>query len=96
LDLNYFAWRIDGQGRWGQINAVRLKTIKEMRDAVPLQSFEIHPADGRAQTVATPDNRLFMPNNRELFVVLPNNGFCFIDLDQVVSIGRGPIRAKAH
>jgi len=67
-----------------------------MPDAVPLQSFEIHLADGRAQTVAAPDYLLFMPNNRELFVVLPDSGFCFIDLDQVVSIGRGPVRAEAH
>jgi hypothetical protein len=36
-----------------------------------------------------------MPNNPEFIVVLPEGGFRIVDFDQVVSIGRGPARAKA-
>lgn len=75
---------------------MRLKTIKEMREAAPFKPFEIHLAGGCALMVATPDHLFFMPDRRELFVVLPDGGFRFVDLDRVVSAGRGPNRAKAH
>jgi hypothetical protein len=95
-----FAWQpaagIDRHLQRGQIDAVTLKTLKERCDAARFKPFEIHLADGHTLTVATPDHLFFMPNNRELFVVLPDDGFRFVDLNQVVSVGRGPARAKAH
>ena len=95
-----FAWQpaagIDRHLQRGQIDAVTLKTLKERCDAAPFKPFEIHLADGRALPVATPDHLFFMPNNREFFVVLPDDGFRFVDLNQVVGVGRGPARAKAH
>jgi hypothetical protein len=89
-------WRIDRVRPPGQIDEVTLKTIKEMRDAAPFKPFELHLADGRALTVATADHLFFLPKNREFLVVLPDDGFRFVDLEQVVSAGRGPKRARAH
>ncbi len=73
-----------------------LETLKEMRDITPFKSFEIHLADGRSLTVATGDHLFFMPNGSEFLLVLPEGGFRFVDLAQVVSVGRGPSQAKTQ
>lgn len=67
-----------------------------MRDSAPFKPFEIHLADGRALTVATPDHLFFMPNSSEFLVVLSDGGFRIVDSPQVVSVGRNSARAKAH
>lgn len=67
-----------------------------MRDAAPFKPFEIQLADDRAVTVATADHLFFMPNSSEFLVVLPAGGFRIVDAAQVVSVGRGRSRAKAH
>lgn len=64
-----------------------LKTLQELRDAVPFRPFQLELADGRSLPVVTPDHLFFMPNGKELLVVLPDNGFRFVDLAQVVSAG---------
>jgi hypothetical protein len=71
-----------------------LKTLRELRDAAPFRRFDVHLADGRTLTVATPDHLFFMPNGKEILVVLPDDGFRFVDAAQVVSAGRGAARAK--
>lgn len=73
-----------------------LKTLREMRDAAPFKPFDIKLAEGRSLTVATPDHLFFMPNNKEFLLVLPDDGFRFVDATQVVSAGRGTARPKAH
>ena len=73
-----------------------LKTLKELRDAAPFKPFEIQLADGRALTVVTTDHLLFLPNNPEFIVVLPEGGFRIVDPSQVVSAGRGPAKAQVH
>ncbi len=68
-----------------------LKTLKELRDRAPFQPFDIHLSDGQRLPVVTPDHLFLMPNGRECLVVSPDNGFRFVDADQVVSAGRaGP------
>jgi len=68
---------------------MRLKTLRELRDAAPFRRFDIQLADGRTLAVATPDHMFFMPNGKEFLVVLPDDGFRFVDAAQVVSAGRG-------
>jgi len=75
---------------------MKLKTLRELRDTAPFKPFEIHLADGRMLTVATPDHLFFMPNSAEFLVVLPDGGFRFVDSTQVMSAGRGPSRPKAR
>jgi len=70
------------------------KTLRDLRDVAPFKPFELHLSDGRALPVVTPDHLFFMPNGKELLVVLPDNGFRFVDLTQVVSAGRGAARSK--
>jgi hypothetical protein len=72
-----------------------LKMLREMRDAAPFKPFDIHLADGRALPVVTTDHLLFLPNNPEFIVVLPDGGFRIVDPSQVVSVGRNPTRARA-
>ncbi len=79
-----------------QNSCMTLKTLKEMRDATPFKSFGIHLADGRTLTVATADHLFFMPNHTEFLLVLPDGGFRFVDLAQVVSAGRDSSRAKTQ
>ena len=71
-----------------------LKTLREMRDAAPFKPLEIHVADGRALPVVTTDHLLFLPNNPEFIVVLPDGGFRIVDPSQVVSVGRNSANAK--
>lgn len=73
-----------------------LKALRELRDAAPFKAFDLELADGRTLPVVTPDHLFFMPDAKELFVVLPDNGFRFVDLAQVVSAGRNAARAKAR
>jgi len=73
-----------------------LKTLREMRDAVPFKPFEIHLADGRSVPVATSDHLFFMPNNPDFLVVLPGGGFRIVDPRQVVSVGRSTARTKGR
>jgi hypothetical protein len=73
-----------------------LKTLREMRDAVPFKPFEIHLADGRVLSVVTTDHLFFMPKSPEFLVVLPDGGFRFVDSAQVVSVGRGPTQSTAR
>ena len=75
---------------------VKLKTLRELRDTAPFKPFEIHLADGRALTVATPDHLFFLPNSVEFLVVLPDGGFRFVDSAQVVSAGRGSARSRSR
>lgn len=65
-----------------------LKTLQELREAVPSRPFEIESADGRCLPLVTADHLFFMPNGKQLLVVLPDNGFRFVDLAQVLSAGR--------
>lgn len=64
-----------------------------MRDAAPFKPFDIHLADGRVLPVVTTDHLLFLPNNSEFIVVLPDGGFRIVDPSQVVSVGRDPATA---
>ena len=73
-----------------------LKTLREMRDVAPFKPFEIHLSDGRVLPVVTTDHLVFMPNNPECIVFLPEAGFRIVDPAQVVSVGPMPKRAKAH
>lgn len=66
-----------------------LRTLREIRDSTPFQPFDIHLADGRVLPVVTTDHLLFLPNNPEFIVVLPDGGFRIVDPAQVVSVGRG-------
>jgi hypothetical protein len=75
---------------------MKLKTLRELRDTAPFKPFEIHLADGRMLTVATPDHLFFMPNSAEFLVVLPDGGFRFVGSTQVVSAGRGSSRSKSR
>lgn len=72
-----------------------LQTLREMRDAAPFKPFEISLADGRALPVATTDHLLFLPNNPEFIVVLPDCGFRIVDPLQVVSVARNSVGAEA-
>ena len=72
-----------------------LGTLREMRDAAPFKPFEIELADGRVLPVVTTDHLLFLPNNPEFIVVLPDGGFRIVDPSQVVSAGRNPVRTGA-
>jgi hypothetical protein len=72
-----------------------LRTLREMRDAAPFKPFDIHLADGRVLPVVTTDHLLFLPNNPEFIVVLPDGGFRIVDPSQVVSAGRNPVRTAA-
>jgi hypothetical protein len=88
---------IDTNRNRGQFLAgMMLKMLRDMRDTAPFKPFEIHLADGRALTVATPDHLFFMPNSREFLVVLPQAGFRIVDSPQVVSAGRSTARAKTR
>ncbi len=71
-----------------------LKTLREMRDTAPFKPFDLHLADGRVLPVVTPDHLLFLPNNPEFIVVLPDGGFRIVDPAQVVSVGRDPATAR--
>lgn len=71
-----------------------LKTLREMRDTAPFRPFDIHLADGRMLPVITTDHLLFLPNNPEFIVVLPDGGFRIVDPSQVVSVGRGSTPAR--
>lgn len=73
---------------------MRLKTLREMRDAAPFRPFDIHLADGRVLPVVTTDHLLFLPKNPEFIVVLPDGGFRIVDPSQVVSVGRSPTTAR--
>ena len=73
-----------------------LKTMREMRDAARFKPFEIHLADGRSLTVATPDHLFFIPNSTEFMLVLPDGGFRIVESAQVVSVGRNVAKAKSH
>ena len=64
------------------------QTLKELREAAPFRPFTLRLADGRALPVVTADHLFFIPNRLELFLVLPDGGFRFIDLAQVVSADR--------
>ena len=75
---------------------MRLKALREMRDAAPFKPFEIQLADGRSVTVATADHLFFMPNNPDFLVVLPDGGFRIVDPRQLVSVGRGAARTKGR
>src|SRR5438105_320944 len=89
--------RVDSRSGPRQISGVMtLKTLREMRDTAPFKAFEIHLANGRVLKVATPDHLFFMPNSSEFLVVQPQGGFQFVESTQVVSVGRGPVRSKAH
>ena len=72
-----------------------LKALREMRDTAPFKPFDIHLADGRVLPVVTTDHLLFLPNNPEFIVVLPDGGFRIVDPSQVVSAGRSPVQARA-
>ncbi|MBE7501810.1 MAG: hypothetical protein HS113_16205 [Verrucomicrobiales bacterium] len=72
-----------------------LKTLREMRDTAPFRPFDIHLADGRMLPVITTDHLLFLPNNPEFIVVLPEGGFRIVDPSQVVSVGRNLKPARA-
>ena len=72
-----------------------MKMLKELRDVAPFKPFEIQLADGRVLPVATADHLFLMPNNNvEFFLVLPDGGFRFVDVSQVVRAGRDPERSK--
>ena len=73
-----------------------IQTLRDLRDAAPFKPFEIHLSDGHALTVATPDHLFFMPNSSEFLVVQREGGFRIVDAGQVVSAGRGAVRAKVH
>jgi hypothetical protein len=71
-----------------------LKALREMRDAAPFCPFDIHLADGRMLPVVTTDHLLFLPQNPEFIVVLPDGGFRIVDPSQIVSVGRSPTPAR--
>lgn len=66
-----------------------------MRGAAPFRPFDIHLADGCVLPVITTDHLLFLPNNPEFIVVLPDGGFRIADPSQVVSVGRNLKPARA-
>jgi hypothetical protein len=73
---------------------MRLKSLKEVRDATPFQPFDVHLSDGRAIPVITADHLFFVPNSEEFIIVPPDGGVHILDLCQVTSIPRKPKARK--
>ena len=70
------------------------KTLKGLRDAAPFKPFDIQLVDGRVLPVITLDHLFFLPGTEEFLLVLPDGGFRFVDVRQVVSAGRNGAKAK--
>src|SRR5436190_1941181 len=77
-------------------NLMNLQPLREMRDAAPCKKFDIRIAAGRSLGVPTPDHLFVMPNSTEFLVVLAEGGFRIVDSPQIVSVGRGPARARGR
>lgn len=70
-----------------------IKKLREMRDATPFRSFQVHVADGRALSVATPDHIFLFPNQTDVLVVLPDDSFHFLDAGAITGVS-GRLKSK--
>jgi hypothetical protein len=65
------------------------ETIRELRDAAPFKKFDIHLTNGHTLPVVSSDHLFLIPDSSEFMVVLPDGGFRIVDVNQVMSLGRG-------